>query len=301
MSLVEAKCPKCGAIIKVESSDEAGVCDICKVPFVVERAIKLFNIVGNTLSATSKDSSKSVSSDFAVRGTILEKYGGRSENVVIPDGVMHIGNRAFSLCPFIKSVTFPKGLKYIGNYAFECCTGITELIIPASVTAIADSAFKGCTNLKKAVLPPNLKTIEPHVFEFCSSITKIDLPITIKRIGNYAFERCTGLRSIHIPEGVTSIGNSAFENCTDLTTVYIPNSVTFLGMSAFEGCTSLANVRLPKNFEFSVYIFAKNPWGSMQRDRKRELQFKWIEQGLCQYCGGEIGLLEKCKVCGKKQ
>lgn len=301
MPLVSAKCPRCGAILKVESVDEEHVCEACKAPFIVDRAIKLYKLTGDTLSDDAEISIGSDSIEFAVRGTFLEKYGGKETNVVIPDGITHIESHAFGLKPFLKSVIFPKSLKYIGNYAFEYCTGLTSLVIPNSVTAIADSAFKGCKNIKSITLPNNLKSIDGHVFEFCEGLTEISFPKTIKRIGNYAFHRCIGLKSIAIPEGVASIGNSAFENCTSLTNVYIPDSVEHLGMSVFEGCTYLANVRLPENFEFTVYIFAKNPWGRMQRERKREIQFKWIREGRCLLCGGEIGLLDKCKTCGTKQ
>ena len=304
MSLVSAKCPRCGAIIKVESVDEADTCSVCKAPFVVDRAIKLYNSAGAPPSGPFTAAGMPLTGaaeEFSVRGGILEKYGGKSSRVVLPNKITHIGDRAFALCDFITSITIPSSVVYLGNYAFECCTGLTSLVIPDSVAAIADSAFKGCTGLHSITLPRNLKAIAPHVFEFCEGLTSIVIPPSVKKIGNYAFERCTGLTSLSIPEGVTSIGDSAFENCSNLNNVYIPDSLTFLGMSAFEGCTALANVRLPEAFVFSMYIFAKNPWGRMQRGNKLQLQFEWIEKGLCQYCGGEIGLMNKCKVCGKKQ
>ncbi len=310
MSLVSAKCPRCGAILKVESVDEADTCGVCNAPFIVDRAIKLYSIEGNAGGAPFDNpvsqpppvaASFFTGEDFTVRNGILEKYGGRATIVVIPHKVTHIGDRAFALSDFITSVTIPNSVSYIGNYAFECCTGLTSLVIPDSVTTIADSAFKGCTGLRSITLPHNLKAISPHIFEFCEGLSSIAIPPTVKKICNFAFERCTALKSIAIPEGVTSIGDSAFENCTNLTNVFIPDSVTFLGMSAFEGCTALANVRLPESFVFSMYIFAKNPWGQMQRGNKLQLQFEWIEKGLCQFCGGEIGMMNKCKVCGKKQ
>ncbi len=306
MSLVAAKCPRCGAIIKVESVDEADTCSVCKAPFIVDRAIKLFDTVGNTGRPANPFSAAAGLSfgameEFAVRNGILEKYCGNSPNVVIPNTITYIGDRSFALCDFMLSITIPNSVTYIGNYAFECCTGLTSIVLPDSITAIADSAFKGCTGLRSITLPRNLKSISPHVFEFCEGLTSIIIPPTVKKIHNYAFERCIGLKSVAIPEGVTAIGDSAFENCVNLANVYIPDTLAFLGMSAFEGCTSLANVRLPESFVFSMYIFAKNPWGRMQRGNKLQLQFEWIEKGLCQYCGGEIGLMNKCKVCGKKQ
>ncbi|WP_051208895.1 zinc ribbon domain-containing protein [Butyrivibrio sp. WCD3002] len=44
MNLVAGKCPNCGAIINVDSSKDAAVCEYCKTPFIVEKAIKNVDI-----------------------------------------------------------------------------------------------------------------------------------------------------------------------------------------------------------------------------------------------------------------
>ncbi len=43
MPLVPAKCPECGGNIVVDSEKDAWVCDFCKTPFIVEKAINNFN------------------------------------------------------------------------------------------------------------------------------------------------------------------------------------------------------------------------------------------------------------------
>ncbi len=43
MSLVPAKCTQCGANIKVDSTKEASVCEYCRTPFIVEKAINNYN------------------------------------------------------------------------------------------------------------------------------------------------------------------------------------------------------------------------------------------------------------------
>jgi len=58
--------------------------------------------------------------------------------IIIPDGVVSIGDRAFSCCG-LKSISIPDSVTTIGDYAFtECCTSVT---IPDSVTKIGDVAF----------------------------------------------------------------------------------------------------------------------------------------------------------------
>lgn len=43
MKLVPAKCPICGGTIQVDSEKEAAVCEFCKQPFIVEKAINNLN------------------------------------------------------------------------------------------------------------------------------------------------------------------------------------------------------------------------------------------------------------------
>lgn len=43
MNMVNAKCPFCGEIVKVDKRDEAVICSCCKKPFVTEKAIQNLN------------------------------------------------------------------------------------------------------------------------------------------------------------------------------------------------------------------------------------------------------------------
>ena len=47
MSLVPAKCPECGGNVVVDNEKEAWVCDFCKTPFIVEKAVNNFNTINN--------------------------------------------------------------------------------------------------------------------------------------------------------------------------------------------------------------------------------------------------------------
>ena len=67
----------------------------------------------------------SSTSDFKItKNGKLTKYTGKGGDVVIPDGVTDIGDRAFT-----------------------GCTGLTSVVIPDSVTRIGSMAFWGCTSL----------------------------------------------------------------------------------------------------------------------------------------------------------
>ena len=101
-----------------------------------------------------------------------------------------IGNRAFSGCSRLTSLTLPAGITRIGDDAFCCCSGLTSLTLPAGITEIGYGAFWGC-----------------------SGLTSLNLPAGITSIGGGAFSYCSGLTSINLPDGITSIGDYAFRDC----------------------------------------------------------------------------------------
>lgn len=47
MKLVNAKCPNCGANIKVDEEKDASICEFCGTPFIVDKAISNYNITNN--------------------------------------------------------------------------------------------------------------------------------------------------------------------------------------------------------------------------------------------------------------
>ena len=53
-----------------------------------------------------------------------------------------IGNRAFSWCANLTSVTMSKGVTRIGYEAFYNCSSLTTITIPEGVTNIGDGAFR---------------------------------------------------------------------------------------------------------------------------------------------------------------
>ena len=52
-------------------------------------------------------------SDFIIENGILIKYKGTESDLVIPDGVTGIGDKAFWKCTNLKSVTLPEGVTQV--------------------------------------------------------------------------------------------------------------------------------------------------------------------------------------------
>ena len=191
------------------------------------------------------------------------------KEVVIENGVTHIGGRSFYKCASLTKATIPNSMKSIGYDAFSDCTRLANITIPNGVTSIRNRAFNGCTRLTSITIPNSVTSIGESAFADCTGLTSITIPNSVTSIGEAAFWCCTGLTSITIPNSVTSIGESVFYGCsrlTDvtipnsvtsiadgafaesgLTSITIPNSVTSIGGGAFNGCAKLKYVKIPKN------------------------------------------------------
>ena len=55
MSLTPAICSRCGAVVQVNSNDEATICSYCNTPFITEKAINQYIVVNGNQTKTAKD------------------------------------------------------------------------------------------------------------------------------------------------------------------------------------------------------------------------------------------------------
>ncbi len=164
------------------------------------------------------------------------------ENVIMPNGIISIGEDAFWRCSSLTNITIPDSVTSIGRAAFSGCSSLTSIIIPDSVTSIDGYAFRGCSSLTSITIPDGVTSIGDETFGYCSSLTSITLPDSVTSIGEYAFRGCSSLTNIIIPDGVTSIGMETFSDCSSLISITIPDSVTSIGDGAFRYCSSLVNI-----------------------------------------------------------
>ena len=179
-------------------------------------------------------------SDFQIENGVLVKYTGKGGDVVIPDEVTSIGDKAFADCRSLTSITIPNSVISIKKWAFRYCGSLTSITIPDSVTSIGELAFSGCGSLTSISIPDGVTSIGYWAFHACRSLTSISIPDSVTSIGDDAFVGCRSLTSIIIPDSVTSIGDRAFSDCRNLTSISIPDSVTSIGLDAFSDCKALA-------------------------------------------------------------
>ena len=103
-------------------------------------------------------------------------YGQNITSVVLPEGLISIGQNAFAFINTFSQITLPSTLQYILMNAFSGC-GLTSVTIPENVKGISASAF---------ISSQSLATV---TFE----------PTTPPRVGGNAFENCHNDLIIYYP------------------------------------------------------------------------------------------------------
>ena len=111
----------------------------------------------------------------------------------------------------------------IGEKAFSECKGLTSVTIPNSVTSIGFRAFVYCSGLTSITIPNSVTSIGDNAFIYCSDLTLVTIGNSVTSIGEDAFSYCERLRSIVI-EATTppNLSYNAF-NYTNNCPIYVPS------------------------------------------------------------------------------
>lgn len=175
------------------------------------------------------------------------------KEVIIPDGITHIGDCAFRGCTSLESITVPESVVKIGSGVFDGCTSLRNITLPF-ISASSDSETDGSLSyLFGANIPESLtdvtltgtKTVADYAFKGCTKIQSITLSDTVTEIGNEAFYGCTSLSEVNLGSNLTSIGSSAFRGCSSLKSISLPDTVESISKYAFAYCSKLTEITLP--------------------------------------------------------
>lgn len=160
---------------------------------------------------------------------IRDDFKKRGE-IEVPQGVTHIGDRAFCVqTEFQEDSALGFGITYYNN-------DLSKLTLPQTLVSIGDYAFNNCYLLLAVELPENVTNIGEYAFSGCKRLFSVTLPKGITFIRKGTFDECISLEAISLPEGVYYIGENAFYNCKSLKSITIPDSAVAMDASAFSGC-----------------------------------------------------------------
>ena len=181
--------------------------------------------------------------------------------IVIPDYITSISERAFENCVGLTSITIPASVNHIGDYAFSGCYRLVEVYNKSSLSITTGSSSNGhigyyAKNIYKTAGGSKLSLGEDNILRYTNgsivslivyrgSNTNLIIPNDITEINRGAFYGCSELVSITIPNSVTSIGNYAFYGCSGLTSIAIPSGVSSIGNMTFSGCSTIESITIP--------------------------------------------------------
>ncbi len=184
---------------------------------------------------------------------------------VIPDGVVHIADYAFSGADKLSHVTFPDSLRTIGARAFYDCEDLTGVIVfNPGLLEIGADAFNECADFEVPVLPESLNRIGDGAFEDSPYDSPLVIPASLTSLGakfyrgqlivdenNPNYKSVDGIlfskdmsHLLHyptarwgeyaVPDGVTMIGKRAFFG-TDPDMIYLPDGLLRIEDEALYG------------------------------------------------------------------
>lgn len=182
--------------------------------------------------------------------------------LIIPDGVTHVNDCAFSGCNSLKKLYLPSTLEYIGNKAFLDCKSLEQVHVPDAAAwcgitfgslnfdagddinpaSVADLYF-GNTLAENVIVPQGVEEIKCKAFKSCKTIKTIVLPDGLKHIRSSAFSSCPSLESIRFPDSLETVEACAFCHCKSLKSIYLP-PVKFIEWCVFGFCTTLESVKM---------------------------------------------------------
>ena len=98
--------------------------------------------------------------DFVIENGVLMAYNGEQDEVIIPDGITHIGENAFRGNRAAQIIRVPSGVVSNEDDAFSYCEGLQEIELPGTLKRIGFEAFFQCKKLAHISIPASVTVIE---------------------------------------------------------------------------------------------------------------------------------------------
>ncbi len=181
-------------------------------------------------------------------------------------------------------IVVPEGVVEIGHKAF-CETKLKEVVLPSTLKKISSFAFSDCRYLKRVTLPDEIEVLGFYAFAD-TGIEDINFPDSLMEIDNAAFrgtpfmeklkdeqfvvlgERFLCLyngydETVEVPKGVEVICSGAFSDRKAEDDPYfltpariiLPDSVKRIEESAFKYLRGLKEINLRKDIEIAENAF----------------------------------------------
>ena len=199
------------------------------------------------------------------------------ETVHFGDKLVDLIGGTFYNATVLNNVILPEGLVHIGASSFGGCSSLTNISLPDSIKNVGGYAFNG-SKIILFKLPESLETVGEVAFYNNAYLTFSHIPSGVKTIGNRAFDYCQGITELIFDGVPESIGANAFRSCTNLKTVTFKGTIGENGLSmdvsTFAGCTNLHTINVP--WTQSTNVGGAPPWGA---PNVQYINWGYVEEG----------------------
>ena len=164
----------------------------------------------------------------------LDENGNEITDLVIPEGVTHIGNYTFHNAKNVKHLTVPDSVVSIGDSAFSGLSSLESITLPFAGTEMTDTFEDSFGRLFGMYPYENDVLVTQYYIMGDDSLSTLSyyFPANLKSVtitgGNilkYTFYNWTNLTSITLSANTTSIGYLAFGDCSGLTNIIFEGTV----------------------------------------------------------------------------
>ncbi|MDY4254585.1 MAG: leucine-rich repeat protein [Oscillospiraceae bacterium] len=231
-----------------------------------EKSVKLS--IGSIAAAFAQKSPLAVLNDGEASGDAeVEPYSEDGSDSAVPDPEQptepteEVKKKTpwFDYTYRVKEVVVEEGITHIGDLAFAFFVELTKISLPQSLIGIGIGSFAYCFKLESIPLPENLEEIGNTAFFSALSVKVLDLPQSLKKLGGAAFGYLMSVEKLEYPGGSveTDEAEPPFYCMTGLKELVIPEDAVVTDNDLEALLETSPSLKTVKNYSDTIALSEK--------------------------------------------